>query len=375
MKITTKKSARFFTLGSLLALFAGSYLYLIYAPDFGAYEDNLSAIKYAHSPNYKEQQFRNPYVLPPRERKGFGKSLYKVLFAEREEPARPVPVKFDPAQLNKADTSLYLTWFGHSAFLIELEGKRILIDPMFSERASPLPIGPQRFPYAAPIPIEAIGNIDLIILSHDHYDHLDYTSILQLKDRTSHFLTGLGVGEHLKRWGVPEAKITELDWWENYQLDSLNFTATPAQHFSGRRMGNRNVTLWASWAIRGQHNSLFFSGDGGYNSHFGEIGKKLGPFDLALVECGQYNTVWKDMHMMPEESVQAGVDVGASVIMPIHWGAFTLSIHGWQEPPLRFIEAAKQKNIPYVHPFIGERMEPLRGFAGEQWWTLVSNEL
>lgn len=350
-----------------LILFSG-WLYLRYAPAFGAYADALPPGKFEKSLQYRELRFINPFPLPPMERKGFGESMKKMLFGEGGEPLAPLPASFGSNLSDKSDRTNSLTWFGHSAFLLELEGKRILIDPMLTDKASPLPIGPTRFPTTEKIPLEKIRDIDAIILSHDHYDHLDYKSILTLKEHTGHFFTALGVGEHLKRWGIPAEKITELDWWETASLDSLQFTATPAQHFSGRRTNNRNTTLWASWVIAGRQYRIFFSGDGGYNQHFAEIGQKLGPFDLAMVECGQYNPAWKDMHMMPEESVQAGEDLRAAMLMPIHWGGFKLSIHTWKDPIERFMRAAEQRGIPYIHPRIGNPVVLEKAEAGDRWW-------
>ena len=355
--------------GSLLGvIFLGFYLYLKYAPDFGAYPNALSSGKYAQSVNYREMRFFNPFPIFPTARKGFGSSLRKMLFGTGGTPPTALPAAFGDNLWLRRDSAETLTWFGHSAFLVETGGKRILLDPMLTDRASPLPVGPKRFPTTQKIPLDKIRDIDAIVLSHDHYDHLDYQSIKTLDAHTGHYYTALGVGEHLKRWGIPSEKITELDWWESANLDPIRFMATPAQHFSGRRTNNRNSTLWASWVIQSNNFKLFFSGDGGYNQHFHEIGQKAGPFDLALIECGQYNPAWKDMHLMPEESVQAGIDLQARVLFPIHWGGFKLSIHSWQDPILRFTKAARENGMQYLHPTIG-RTVPLKSEApGDRWW-------
>lgn len=289
-------------------------------------------------------------------------------------PSGPIPVKFGENTIEAKDTLLFVTWYGHSAFLFEMDGMRILIDPMLSEYAAPINFGSKRFPYEKPIPIEELTDIDALILSHDHYDHLDYKTILNLSEHVGHFYTALGVGSHLKSWEIDESKITELDWWESANLGQLTFTATPARHFSGRGLTDRNTTLWASWVIKGPYHSIFFSGDGGYGDHFATIGEEFGPFDIAFMECGQYNKAWKDIHMMPEQSVQAGLDVKGNVLMPIHWGAFQLAIHEWTDPIFRFKSASDSLNAPIIHPYIGERFCVDTDEPKAPWWEEIQRE-
>lgn len=219
--------------------------------------------------------------------------------------------------------------------------------------------------------MENLKNIDAIVISHDHYDHLDFESVKQLLPHTKKFYTALGVGSHLKRWGVPSSKIVELDWWQNSALENLTLTATPSRHFSGRTFSDRNKTQWASWVIEGKYNKIYFSGDSGYGPHFKSIGQKLGPFDFAMVECGQYNENWSAIHMMPEQSAQVGLDLDAKVIMPIHWGEFDLSLHSWTDPIERVTEAAKNLNQPIIHPRIGLRFE-ISEMPDDRWWESVN---
>lgn len=210
-----------------------------------------------------------------------------------------------------------------------------------------------------------------MIISHDHYDHLDYPSIIKLKPHVNRFFVPLGVGSHLKHWGVPEDKITELDWWESADFGHFTFTATPARHFSGRSITDNKKTQWASWVLQGQYNNLYFSGDGGYAEHFKGIGKKYGPFDFTMLECGQYNPRWEAIHMMPEQTAQANIDLRGKVMMPIHWSAFDLSLHKWKEPVIRLLAAAAKLDVQVATPYIGERFAVGRDFPKEKWWETL----
>lgn len=264
-----------------------------------------------------------------------------------------------------------LIWFGHSAFLLQLDGKNILLDPMLGDVPAPNPLlGTNRFGRELPIEIEELPQIDAIIISHDHYDHLDYGSIEKLKSKTKMFFVPLGVGAHFESWGIDPEQIVEMDWWETASLGTIKVSFAPSRHFSGRGLTNRNTTLWGSWVITGEKDNIFFSGDGGYGTHFKEIGERFGPFDLAMMECGQYNTKWGQIHMMPEQTAQAGVDLGAKVMMPIHWGAFTLSLHSWTDPVERVIRKSKALNLPLITPKIGESIyiHPKEGSYTFKWW-------
>lgn len=266
-----------------------------------------------------------------------------------------------------------VVWFGHSSFLLEIDGKRILLDPMLTEVPAPHPmLGQMRYSKELPITINDIPEVDAVLISHDHYDHLDYKSIKQLKDRVKDFYVPLGVGMHFKAWGVEESRIHELDWWDEINHDGLKFVCTPSRHFSGRGMGDRFHTLWSSWVVQSDSTNIFFSGDSGYGPHFKQIGDKYGPFDFAMMECGQYNEEWSNIHMMPEETAQAGVDVKANRIMPIHWGAFSLALHTWKDPIERVTAKAKELNLEIVAPKIGEVLVLEDStFTNSDWWKGV----
>ena len=228
----------------------------------------------------------------------------------------------------------------------------------------------KRFDYHEPIRVDQLVDIDVIVISHDHYDHLDYSSIKALNDNTKHYLVPLGVGAHLIAWGVDPGKITELDWGQSAEKLGIQFTATPARHFSGRGMLNRDKTLWASWVIKGRQKNIYFSGDSGYGPHFKDIGDQYGPFDFAMMECGQYNEKWEAIHMMPEQTVQASLDLRSKHTMPIHWGAFDLSLHTWTDPVDRLIKESESKGVPVSTPQLGTRFE-IADHPTQSWWKMV----
>lgn len=275
--------------------------------------------------------------------------------------------------LNKPDSLVRLTWFGHSTFLIEIDGKNILLDPVFGQYAAPHPLlGRKRYNSEMPISIAQLPSIDAVIISHDHYDHLDYGTIKQLKDKTDHFFVPLGVDNHLESWGIDEAKVTKMDWWEEEQFKELSIAFTPSRHMSGRGLTDQSATLWGSWVLKGKTKNIYFSGDGGYGKHFKAIGEKYGDFDIALMECGQYNKLWADVHMMPEQTVIAAKDVKAKMIVPIHWGAFALAMHSWTDPIERVSKQAQKMNMPIATPQIGEPL--IIGHSAipkTKWWKTI----
>jgi L-ascorbate metabolism protein UlaG (beta-lactamase superfamily) len=354
---------------TIVVLFVlGVVLFLKFAPQIGQVPEGADLERIKKSPNHNGEIFINKVETHEANFSEAMKTLPDFIWNKNGSPEKPISTDFDNS-INSKDSSCYITWFGHSAFLLEIDEKRILIDPMLGNSASPIYVTTKRFPYTEPIDLSAIKDIDAVIISHDHYDHLDYPTIEKIKDEVGHFYTMLGVGSHLKRWGVPEEKITELDWWQSTNLADINLIATPSRHFSGRGFSDRNTTQWGSWIIKNENLNIYFSGDGGYGPHFKEIGEKYGPFDFAMLECGQYNEAWHDIHMIPEESVQAGIDVKAKLLMPIHWGAFQLSVHSWTDPITRFKAKAKELNAEVIHPEISKRFKLGEEFPKNEWWN------
>ena len=355
----------------IVLIAAGVSAFVSFAPQFGQKPAGADLERVQQSKHYGEGGFVNLIEtnMDIKLSKMPGMMLAFLSSPKGKNPNKPLPTDWDEGNESRIDSLSYITWFGHSAVMLEIDGKTILIDPMLGAASAPVSFMTQRFVYEEPINFEELAHIDAIIISHDHYDHLDYESILKLKDKTDHFFTALGVGSHLKSWGVSEENITELDWWQNADFKGLTFTATPSRHFSGRAINDRNKTQWASWVIKGSRDKIYFSGDGGYGPHFKEIGEQLGPFDFAMIECGQYNEQWAAIHMMPEESVQAGMDVKGEILMPIHWGAFDLAPHVWQDPILRFTKKAIEVNVNYVTPVIGGRFAVGVDIPKEEWWV------
>ncbi|WP_242928286.1 MBL fold metallo-hydrolase [Pontibacter vulgaris] len=358
----------------LVLAFVAGCSFLKLSPQFGAEAKGARLETILKSPNYKNGQFQNPVATNMDIGfKGFVKIFSARIFGnnDKQVPDWIVPVKkLDARQFTSTvqDTATIVTWFGHSAFMIEIDGKRLLLDPMLGDIASPISfIGPKRFS-ALPVTVEELPSIDAVLISHDHYDHLDYGSIKKLNEKTGHFYVALGVGAHLERWGVPAEKITEMDWWQETTFQGLTFAATPSRHFSGRGFSDRMKTLWMSWVIIGKEDRIFFSGDSGYFNGFAEIGDKYGPFDITLMECGQYNELWPNIHMMPEQTVQAHLDLKGKLLMPIHWGAFALAMHTWTDPIERVSKEAAKLQVPMATPLIGESLVLGKKAPGKVWW-------
>jgi L-ascorbate metabolism protein UlaG (beta-lactamase superfamily) len=268
------------------------------------------------------------------------------------------------------DSGLRVTWMGHSSVLLEIGGLRVLTDPVWSERVSPSSwLGPKRF-FEPPIPLDELPSIDAVVISHDHCDHLDMATVKALGDRGTHFLVPLGVGAHLDKWGISASQVRELDWNEHALLGGVTFTATPARHFSGRGVTNGNSTPWASWVIAAPRHRVFFCGDSGFFAGFRDVGRDHGPFDLTLISSGAYDRTWPMIHMTPEDVVQAHVDVAGGLLLPIHWGTFSLAFHDWNEPAARAFAAAAARGVSIVVPLPGQRVEPapLTGLPRKEWW-------
>jgi L-ascorbate metabolism protein UlaG (beta-lactamase superfamily) len=287
------------------------------------------------------------------------------------EPHAPVPVHvLTRAELDAApDRSLYR--LGHSTILMKLRGAWWLTDPVFSERASPVQwAGPKRF-HAPPIAIADLPPIKGVILSHDHFDHLDHAAILELAPKVEVFITPLGVGERLVGWGIDAAKVRQLDWWQQTTVHGVQLVATPAQHFSGRSLSDGDRTLWASWVIVAGDLRLFFSGDTGYHADFKAIGDRFGPFDVTLLETGAYDKEWPEVHMQPEETLQAHLDLRGRWLMPVHNGTFDLALHPWHEPFDRILDLAAAHGVRLATPQMGERLALDAPQPGKRWWTSV----
>jgi L-ascorbate metabolism protein UlaG (beta-lactamase superfamily) len=348
-------------------------LFVNLSPEFGEEPSDSDKNEYTKTGYYKEEKFIN--LIPTSVDMSFKKMISTMSeFLKEDKSRKPqvnIPVlKLDSTRIAKNDKTTKLTWFGHSAFLLEIDGKKILLDPMFGEVPAPHPLlGGKRFNKDLPLSIEKLPEIDALIISHDHYDHLDYGSIIKMKSKVLDFYVPLGVKAHLISWGIPKDKIHEMAWWDEEYKDGLMFAFAPSRHFSGRGLTNRNSTLWGSWIIKGVKDNVYFSGDGGYGEHFKEIGEKYGPFDIGMIECGQYNENWEQIHMMPEESAQAAIDIKAKLMIPIHWGTFSLSLHSWTEPVERVLIKAKELNIPITTPKIGEPiLLKSNKFPQGHWW-------
>jgi L-ascorbate metabolism protein UlaG (beta-lactamase superfamily) len=310
------------------------------------------------SDHFNGKIFLNPVPTDVMGKGAFARvmKLYLQKYPNRT-PATPIgPFKADLSVINQLpQNALRITWLGHSSNLVEIDGKRFLTDPLWCQRASPFAaIGPRRF-FDNPLPINALPAIDYILLSHDHYDHLDKDSVLKLLSRGIPVITMLGVGKRLISWGADSSLVTELDWWQQKELgNGFVITALPSRHFSGRWLNDRFSTLWGSFAIKGPAHNVYFGADSGYFDGFKKIGEQLGPFDLTMLDSGAYNQEWESIHMGPENAVQANLDLKGKLLMPIHWGTFSLAFHPWKEPVERAIKAAAKHGVSLFVPTPGE---------------------
>jgi len=321
------------------------------------------------SPNYRNGAFQNQsptITLAPDS--GFVKVLLQFLRKPKSTKPR-TPMPFVRTDLNLPDSEApVIIWFGHSSYFIRMNGMNLLIDPVLSGHASPFSFMVKAFASAGHYTAEDIPDIDVLILTHDHYDHLDYDTIRRLKNRVKKICCPLGVGAHLEYWGIPAASVTELDWWDETSLPGdLKLIAAPARHFSGRGT-KRAQSLWCSYILSSTQHRLYLGGDSGYDSHFRQIGEKYGPFDMAILEAGQYNTSWPHIHMMPEETVQAALDLRAKSLMPVHWGKFSLALHPWNEPVQRVVKEAARTGMPLAIPRPGEPVTPGNPLEADHWW-------
>lgn len=353
----------------VLLLLAGSILTINTVLVAAEYDTGASPLNKIHaSPQYLDGKFTNP--IPWNETPGLH-TLRKAIFGkEIRKPKQTLPQKhIDLEQMTPADSNfLRITNVGHSSLIIHVDGYRILTDPVYEAKISPF--GPARFNSEIPVDPLAISDVDVVVISHNHYDHLNKFTIQTIHPQVKQFLVPLGVGAQLEKWGVPREKIAELDWWESFAVDeTLTITSTPSQHFSGRGLTDRNKTLWSSYVIATLDHSIYFSGDSGYFPGFKAIGEKYGPFDIAFLECGAYNPDWAFVHMFPEETVQASIDLKAHYLWPIHWGTFNLSLHDWFDPMLRVSAAAEARGVRLLTPVFGEIIDYPGHMDEGDWWA------
>ena len=362
------------TLLGVTALTFGIIMFVSCAPTFGGNPNQKRLDRMKRSNNFRNKKFHNVIETPMQlqENSFFKTTKEFILGGENRVPDSKVPyIKIDSLELNYRNTDeVKVTWLGHSSVLISFEGYIFLMDPMFGNRASPISfMGPKRFNDTLPLALQDISKIDAIIISHDHFDHLDYKTIKQLLSKTNKFYVPLGIGAHLERWEVDTDKIVEMDWWEESQFQTdIKLVSTPARHFSGRGLNDRNETMWTSWVIKSEKHSIYFGGDSGYSPTFKGIGEKYGPFDLTMLVCGAYNIAWPYIHMMPEETAQAHLDLRGKVLLPIHWAQFNLSLHPWTEPIERLLKKALSENINITTPKIGESFLINGSLPKDDWW-------
>ncbi|MEG8279067.1 MBL fold metallo-hydrolase [Streptomyces sp. AHA2] len=350
---------------------------------FGADPSGERMARIRRSPHFEDGVFQNPGGPARTRPSGSTLDLAKVFFDKETRPRRTPQGAVPVHSTTLADiarppaTGLRLTWTGHSSVLAEIDGRRVLFDPVWGERCSPFPFaGPKRL-HPVPLPLAALGPVDVVVISHDHYDHLDMPTIKALAGTDTLFAVPLGVGAHLERWGVPARRLRELDWHESTEVGGLTLTATPARHFCGRGLRNTQHTLWASWVVRGGEHRIYHSGDTGYFDGFEEIGAAHGPFDATMIQIGAYSDFWPDIHMTPEEGMRAHLDLQGGpdrgLMLPIHWATFNLATHPWAEPGEGTLRAARAVRARVALPRLGEPFEPTaETVPSEPWWRGVA---
>ena len=361
----------FLLLMLIVLLLAGALV--LNQPAMGGLPTGARLAKVQASPNYRDGEFQNLSPTPERTNGATIPSMLQdMLFnpAKRQTPTQALPsVKTDLKQLDRSQNTW--VWLGHASYLMVLDGKTYLIDPVLSGRASPVPGTVTSFAGTDIYSVDDLPPIDVLLITHDHWDHIDYPIIQALKGKVGRVITGLGTGEHFARWGYDESLITELDWNDSIELaPGTRLTATSARHFSGRGF-TRNQSLWLSFVLHTPTARVFLGGDSGYDSHYKAIGEKHGPFDLAVLENGQYNKSWALIHAMPEETAQASRDVKAKSVIPVHWGKFRLSLHDWDEPIERLIRARVEGDPTLLTPMIGEPVFIGKPQTFKAWWREV----
>jgi L-ascorbate metabolism protein UlaG (beta-lactamase superfamily) len=341
----------------------------------GGRPSGARADRVQRSPQFRAGAFQNPLTTRTVVAETGWRTLRELVFGgQRRKPSGVVPVVNPepvPSPAPSAD-ELSVIWYGHASALVEIEGRRVLIDPVWSDRCSPSTlVGPRRL-HPPPVPLHRLPTVDAILISHDHYDHLDLATVRALRrTQSAPFLVPLGVGAHLERWGVPAARIVELDWEETFVLQGLRFTATAARHFSGRGL-SRDQTLWGSWALAGETRRVFYTGDSGYFEGYAAIGETHGPFDLTLMQIGAYDPAWPNIHMYPEEAVSAHLDLRGDLLIPVHWATFNLAVHPWADPVNRLWHEAKARDVRLAIPRPGQRVIADDPPAVDGWWQAIA---
>ena len=329
------------------------------------------------SPRFVDGVFTNASGATLGLRPGSASGVFsEFLFSKnRRFPAAPLPSTCPlEGWSRQLDSPLRATWLGHSTVLLELGGARVLTDPVWANRASPVGFaGPKRF-QPIPVALDKLPPLDAVLVSHDHYDHLDRDAVVALARRGETIVTSLGVGAHLERWGIPSERLVELDWWESFALPNagVRITATPSQHFSGRNIGDRNRTLWSSFVIESADARAFFSGDTGLTSEYLEVAARFGPFDLVMLEVGAFHPAWGHIHLGPDQALDALAMLKSRTLLPIHWGTFNLAIHAWDEPAERLVELAPSRDVTLVMPRLGAVVVPSRIERVDPWWRRIS---
>jgi L-ascorbate metabolism protein UlaG (beta-lactamase superfamily) len=340
--------------------------------EFGAPPRGARSERILRSPQFRDGKFHNTVPatpLPP----GAGRDALREWRRRdgRRTPSQPIPLAADAAGPPALD-GLHITWFGHASALVEMEGRTVLLDPVWSDRCSPSQlVGPRRL-HPPPVKLTDLPTVDAIVISHDHYDHLDMATVRALtRSQRAPFLVPLGVGAHLQRWGVPTERIVELDWDESHEVGDLRLTLTAARHFSGRTL-TRDQTLWGSWVIASPRRRVFYTGDSGYFDGFARIGEAYGPFDATLIQIGAYSEGWPDIHMTPEDAVRSHLDVRGGLLIPVHWCTFVLAFHTWAEPVDRIWREAKERDVTLAVPCPGQRVDVDNPPEIDRWWEAVA---
>ena len=356
----------------IIVLLLGVLAVVRFNPQFGGRISPKLKLNYERSPQWDGKKFLNSTETVMNISLKTLPGLLKQQFTDRKSRSPQSPlfiIPFEEKTFNTRPDQPKFIWYGHSVLLLQINGKNLLIDPMFGPNAAPIaPFAVKRFSEDTLELIDSLPAIDLVLITHDHYDHLDYASIKRLRNRSKRWFVALGVSRHLERWGVPKEQISEFDWWQKGQFEDIEVTFTPSRHFSGRGLSDRAKCLWGGWVFKTTEHSIYWSGDSGYGTHFKEIGEQFGPFDWGFMECGQYNALWHHIHMFPEEAVKASFDALVKQAIPVHWGGFPLALHTWKDPVERFVAEANRQDLPFLIPRPGEIIKFDESQHSEKWW-------